>query len=164
MQLNQEFKACPMHSHQHNFKTQQLDLQFDFKGEKSLCCLKIPPIQHGRKLQRDLALLWVVLSVRSWTHLLWGWRDEEETWVALWCLFVVVSVTPLSLPHRCSLVIGMGGLVLWPCWLVAKSASKAILISRRTVAASSSSAVTPSMSSSVSGANAWHIGSFRQHL
>lgn len=111
-----------------------------------------------------LALLRVVLSTRSWPQLLWRWGDEEKTWVTFRHLFMVVHVSPLSLPHWGASVVRVGCLMLWPGCLVPEPASRAALVSGWTVAAASASRVATSMSSPVCGADAWHVGPLWHYL
>lgn len=116
-----------------------------------------------------LTLLRVVLSAWHCPHFLWWRCDEKKTWVAFWSLFVVFHVSPLSLSHRLSSVVRVGGLVLRSRRLVSESASWAVLVSGRTRTTSSASGVSSSSSatsssSPVCGADSWEVGSFRHHL
>lgn len=111
-----------------------------------------------------LALLRVVLSTWPCPQLFWRWGDEKKTRVTLRHLFVVVHVSPLSLPHWGASVVRVGSLMLWPGWLVPEPASRAVLVSGWTVTPASASGVATSVSSPVCGADAWHVGPLGHYL
>lgn len=129
-------------------------------------CLKWPLLTThiGCKLGIVLALLGVVLSTCSCPQFLWWWRDKKKTWVTFRHLFMVVHVSPLSLSHWGASVVRVGCLMLWPGWLVPEPASRAVVVPGWAVTSASSSRVAPLVSSSVCGADTWHVGSLRQHL
>lgn len=111
-----------------------------------------------------LALLRVVLSARSRPQLLWRWSDEKKTRVTFRHLFMVVHVSPLSLPHWGASVVRVRVLMLWPGWLVPESSSGAVLVAGWTVTTASASGVDTSVSSPVCGADAWHVGPLGHYL
>lgn len=111
-----------------------------------------------------LALLRVVLSTRPRPQLLWRWGDEKKTWVTFRHLFMVVHVSPLSLPHWGASVVRVGCLMLWPGWLVPEPSSRAVLVAGWAVTTASASGVATSVSSPVCGADAWHVGPLGHYL
>lgn len=129
-------------------------------------CLKLPLLTThlGQELWVVLALLGVVLSTWPCPQLLWWWCDKKKTWVTFRHLFMVVHVSPLSLSHWGASVVRVGCLMLRPGWLVPESASRAVVVPRWAVTSASSSRVAPLMSSSVCGADTWHVRSLRQYL
>lgn len=111
-----------------------------------------------------LALLRVVRTTWTWPHFLWWGGDEEKTRVTFRHLFVVVHVSPLSLPHWRRSVVRVGGLVLWPGRLVPEPTASVVLVSGRTKTTAPASGVATSVSSPVRGADAWHVGPLGHYL
>lgn len=111
-----------------------------------------------------LALLRVVLSTRSRAQLLWRRGDEKKTWVTFRHLFVVVHVSPLSLPHWRATVVRVGCLMLRPGGLVPEPTSRAVMVAGWTITTASASGVATSVSSPVCGADSWHVGPLGQNL
>ena len=116
------------------------------------------------KQQVVLALLGVVLSTRPCPQLLWWWGDEKKTWVTFRHLFMVIHVSPLSLPHWWASIVRVGCLVLWSGWLVPEPAPRAVMVSGWTEAPSSASSVATSVPSPVCGADPWHVSPLRHYL
>lgn len=111
-----------------------------------------------------LALLGVMLSAWLCPQLLWWWCDEKKTRVSFWHLFMVIHVSPLSLPHWRASIVRVGRLMLRPGGLVPEPSSRTVLVSRRTETTTSASGVTTSMSPPVCGADAWQISPLGQNL